>query len=292
MPVEELLFSGDTTEQGRVKINDAYTRDCLWTGRTENSLSLDNTKNIIANTGGTNTIYTLYTGSNQQINYSSILAGQSNSIFRTNTAGTDLLNNSIVGGSVNSIMGAGGSDFVKNSVIVGGKELAIHKGENVAILGGRSFTATTSLSNDNTCYAENLFTSGGRTRNYRNMVMSNNTYTSGGAHDYVIEPDDDIINIAMAYTTLPPVPPPTTWNLDIGNIIGGTDDIGRVVEIVVAKAFPAAKQVIIGASSFSTYTINGVGGSPALAICTNDWESAIITKVGQYELKIAGTGAP
>ena len=54
MPVTELLFSGDTTEQGRVIINDAYTQDCIWTGGTGDFTGI--TKNIITNNDGNNII--------------------------------------------------------------------------------------------------------------------------------------------------------------------------------------------------------------------------------------------
>ena len=249
MPLGDLLNSTNTTEEGRVIINSAYTRTCLWTGRTENTIFFDETKNIIpANTTSNNKIDELGTptiaGNAQFINFSSILGGQNNTIRKFGLFAGFVKNSSIIGGE-NNLIQTNASPIGKpllNSVIVGGKNNEIIQPnddlENVAILGTESKTVTTETTN--TSFANNLFSTGGRIKKVRKITIggrfSGDWVPAGGSQTApnTIEPDDEIIYITNDSGGVLSISP-TSWCIDIGNFIGSEN--GRCVEIIVKNVF-------------------------------------------------------
>ena len=169
MPVTELLFSGDTTEQGRVIINNAYNQDCIWTGSTGDFTGI--TKNIITNNDGNNIISGDSSTNSSVVEYSSILAGVGNVIFGQAPNDTTIKNSSIVGGNTNLITHNNSNVDIENCVIVGGTGNAITGTSdisNTVIIGGQGLTGNTS----DTVYTENIQSFGARIRNLNYFNIS------------------------------------------------------------------------------------------------------------------------
>lgn len=290
MPVEELLFSGDTTEQGRVIINSAYTRTCLWTGRTEDTTFFDGTKNIIpANTSSNNKIDEVGTpggaGSAQFVDFSSILGGQNNTIRKNGLLAGFVRNSSIIGGENNLIQTNGNppSESLLNSVIVGGNNNEIIQPsnddlENVAILAMDSKTVATETTN--TTFAKNLYSTGGRIKKVRELVIVNSDWVTSGVATHQIEPDDDIIFIKNGSNT---IFPSGDWCLGLDKMSSSED--GRVVEIFVKNtAFSMAiKSVRLGngtSAGGDGYVNHAIKSTPGVyaSICPTDYQSVKIFK--------------
>ena len=228
MPLGDLLNSTDTTEEGRVIINSAYTRTCLWTGSTGSFTGI--TKNIIANNEGGNTISGVNSSIDKSyVEYSSILGGINNSLSGSNPYETYIKNSSIVGGEGNLITYDNGSVTISNSIIVGGSNNRIRKTstiKNVAVLGSNSLTGDTS----NTTYTKGLQSSGARYKKYRAILVNGITdYASTSSSvGHKIEDDDEflfIANIAIG------AKPASEWCLDITDFLKSKE--GRCVEIIV-----------------------------------------------------------
>tara|TARA_B100000900_G_scaffold414705_1_gene442136 strand:- start:1100 stop:2065 length:966 start_codon:yes stop_codon:yes gene_type:complete len=227
MPLGDLLNSTNTTEEGRVIINSAYTRTCLWTGSTGSFTGI--TKNIIANNEGGNTI----SGVNSPIDksyveYSSILGGSNNSLSGSNPYETYIKNSSIVGGEGNLITYNNGSMTISNSIIVGGSNNRIRNNgttKNVAVLGSNSLTGDTS----NTTYTKGLQSSGARYKKFRPLIVVGTDYASTSSSvGHKIEDDDEFLYITNFTFAAQPA---SNWCLDITDFLKSKE--GRCVEIIV-----------------------------------------------------------
>lgn len=294
MPVTELLFSGDTTEQGRVIINNAYNQDCIWTGSTGDFTGI--TKNIITNNDGNNIISGDSSANSSVVEYSSILAGTNNTIFGQSPNNTTIKNSSIVAGNSNLITHNGSNVDIENCVIVGGGTNAITGTSdisNTVIIGGQDLTGNTS----DTVYVENIQSFGARIRNLNTYVIENDSWQLLGTFPLTvpsITSDSEyclVINSNIA-TRLGP----SYFNLDVSNLL--TSKIGRVVDIHVAETFPFLnKNVYLGMGvSIGAIYVNGVNlTTTTLPICTTDHTSVRLV-VKEYigidtYVEMYGTGA-
>ena len=254
MPVTELLFSGDTTEQGRVIINNAYNQDCIWTGSTGDFTGI--TKNIITNNDGNNIISGDSSANSSVVEYSSILAGTNNTIFGQAPYNTSIKNSSIVGGDSNLITHSNGFVNIENCVIVGGANNAItgtNAVSNTVILGGDSLTGNTS----DRVYVENIQSFGARIRNNRYDIISSGGYVGSGTAPFEIQDEDEHIYIRNSIIGAPSA---GDWNMDIKNLVFNNAKIGRVVDIITYRSTLLAQPLILGAdvSAGVDYYINGV----------------------------------
>lgn len=293
MPAEELLFSGDTTEQGRVKINTTYTQDCIWTGSTGDFTGI--TKNIITNNDGNNIISGDSSANSSTVEYSSILAGINNTIFGEAPSNTTIKNSSIIGGNSNLITHSASGVDIENCVIVGGGTNAItgvSDVSNTVILGGQGLTGNTS----DTVYTKDIQSFGGRIRNLNNYVIQNNSWQLLGSFPLTvprIDTDDEYCVIFNA--NLASRPGITYFNLDVTSLLNSR--IGRVVDIHVFELFSFVRNVYLGMGiSIGAVYINGVNMSTnTLLICpTNHTSVRLVVKerigIDTY-VEMYGTGA-
>ena len=291
MPVEELLFSGDTTEQGRVKINDAYTQDCIWTGSTGDFTGI--TKNIITNNDANNIISGDSSANSSVVEYSAILAGVNNTIYGQAPFNTSIKNSAIVAGNTNLI--SHNTDFVdiENCVIVGGANNAITGTtdvRNAVILGGQNLTGNTS----DRVYAKNFRSFGGRIRNNRSDEIVAGSYVSSGTAPFEIQDEDEHIYIRNGILGAPSV---GDWNIDIKNLVFNNAKIGRVVDIITYRSTLFPQPLILGAdvSAGLDYYINDVLNDKFNLSNTSFTSVRIvvsdITVFGVTYLQVYGTGA-
>lgn len=294
MPVTELLFSGDTTGQGRVIINNAYNQDCIWTGSTGDFTGI--TKNIITNNDGNNIISGDSSANSSAVKYSSILAGTNNTIFGQAPNNTTIKNSSIVAGNSNLITHNGSNVDIENCVIVGGGTNAITGTSdisNTVIIGGQDLTGNTS----DTVYVENIQSFGARIRNLNTYVIQNNSWQLLGSFPLTvpsITADNEyclVINANIATR-----PSASYFNLDVSSLL--SSNIGRVVDIHVAETFLLNKNVYLGMGGLSIGAIyvNGVNlTTTTLPICTTDHTSVRLVvkeKIGlDTYIEMYGTGA-
>ena len=253
MPLTELLFSGDTTEQGRIIINNAYNQDCIWTGSTGDFTGI--TKNIITNNDGNNIISGDSSANSSVVEYSSILAGTNNTIFGQSPNNTTIKNSSIVAGNSNLITHNGSNVDIENCVIVGGGTNAITGTSdisNTVIIGGQDLTGNTS----DTVYVENIQSFGARIRNNRYDTISGG-YVGSGTAPFEIQDEDEHIYIRNSIFGAPSA---GDWNVDIKNLVFNNAKIGRVVDIITYRGTFIAQPLILGAdvSAGVDYYINGV----------------------------------
>lgn len=292
MPVTELLFSGDTTEQGRVIINNAYTQDCIWTGSTGDFTGI--TKNIITNNDGNNIISGNSATNSSVVEYSSILAGLGNTIFGQNPFNTSVKNSSIIGGNSNLITHSNGFVDIENCVIVGGASNAITGTSdisNTVIIGGQGLTGNTS----DTVYTENIQSFGGRIRNNKQVTVQSNSYVSSGFADFKIEDEDEHF-IVLNQNILPP-PSVGQWNVDVSNLVFGNSKVGRVIDIIHRTSLLTPRALILGAdvSAGTDYYINNLPISTPFTISNSDYVSVriVVSKIvgNTTYLEVYGTGA-
>ena len=201
--MSELILSSDTINEGRVKINNAYSATTnLWSASTgSNSIIADNS-----------------TGNLVQSTYSSILGGTGNLI----SGGTS--NYAIVGGEDNVIYDSG-SGF--DCATIGGQNTYISNVLSSVALGGDSI-----ISKDvaNTTFVQGLKTTKNRVRNSR-VVPTILGYDTTG-QDETIFADDDIIFVEINVPS-PVVPASTDYALNIGAFL--FSDSGRTVEMRVTS---------------------------------------------------------
>lgn len=294
MPVTELLFSGDTTEQGRVIINNTYTQDCIWTGSTGDFTGI--TKNIITNNDGNNIISGDSSANSSVVEYSSILAGTNNTIFGQAPFNTSIKNSSIVGGDSNLITHNGSNVDIENCVIVGGENNAITGTSdisNTVILAGNALTGSSS----NVVYTQRIHSFGARIRNLNTYVIQQSSWQLLGSFPLTVPSianDNEyclVINankfarISASY-----------FNLDVSSLL--SSNIGRVVDIHVSETFFLNKNVYLGMGGLSIGAIyvNGVNlTTTTLPICTTDHTSVRLVvkeKIGpDIYVEMYGTGA-
>jgi hypothetical protein len=294
MPVTELLFSGDTTEQGRVIINNAYNQDCIWTGSTGDFTGI--TKNIITNNDGNNIISGDSSTNSSVVEYSSILAGVGNVIFGQAPNDTTIKNSSIVGGNTNLITHSSSNVDIENCVLVGGEANAITGTSdisNTVIIGGQGLTGDTS----DRVYVENIQSFGGRIRNLNTYVIQNNSWQLLGSFPLTVESislDDEYCLVVNA--NIAARPSASYFNLEVSSLY--FSDIGRVVDIHVVDILPFVnKNVYLGqGSTIGAVFVNGVNLSTnTLQICTTNHTSVRLVvkeKIGiNTYVEMYGTGA-
>ena len=290
MPVTELLFSGDTTEQGRVIINNAYNQDCIWTGSTGDFTGI--TKNIITNNDGNNIISGDSSANSSVVEYSSILAGRDNTIFGQAPFNTSIKNSSIVGGNSNLITHSNGFVDIENCVIVGGGANAITGTSdisNTVIIGGQGLTGNTS----DTVYTENIQSFGARIRNNKQVTVQGGSYVSSGFADFKIEDEDE--HFIVRNQNIFPSPGVGQWNVDVSNLVFGNSKVGRVIDIIHRKNLLTPLALILGADAGAgNYYINGTLNTP-FTISNSDYVSVriVVSKIVGVEtyLEVYGTGA-
>ena len=145
--MEELILSGDTIGEGRVKINAAYSQDThIW-------ISGDTLTSIVANNS---------TGNKVESDFSSIVGGESNEIINDTGASN---NSVIVGGASNFISGNSTS---MSSAIIGGEGSKIVDNSSV-FLGGTTNNSNI-FGNTKTLYVEGLKTNNVRIKNVSRMT--------------------------------------------------------------------------------------------------------------------------
>ena len=290
MPVTELLFSGDTTEQGRVIINDAYTQDCIWTGSTGDFTGI--TKNIITNNDGNNIISGDSSANSSVVEYSSILAGRDNTIFGQAPSNTTIKNSSIVAGNSNLITHNGSNVDIENCVIVGGADNAItgtSDVSNTVILGGQGLTGNTS----DTVYTENIQSFGARIRNNKKVTVLSSSYVSGGFASFKIEDEDEHFIVYNFNLSTPGV---GEWNVDVSNLVFGNSKVGRVIDIIhrAIGLFPVQPLILGADAGAGNYYINGTLNTP-FTISNSNYVSVriVVSKIVGVEtyLEVYGTGA-
>ena len=293
MPVTELLFSGDTTEQGRVIINDAYTQDCIWTGSTGDFTGI--TKNIITNNDGNNIISGNSATNSSVVEYSSILAGLGNTIFGQSPSNTTIKNSSIVGGNTNLITHSSSNVDIENCVLVGGEANAITGTSdisNTVIIGGQGLTGDTS----DRVYVENIQSFGARIRNLNYFNISGGVWQLLGTFPVNVPSisydDEYCLVFNNNFVSRPTM---SYYNLDITSLLAS--DIGRVVDIHVVKDSTFFKNVYLGQGiAIGAVFVNGVNLSTnTLQICTTNHTSVRLVvkeKIGiNTYVEMYGTGA-
>ena len=292
MPVEELLFSGDTTEEGRVKINNTYTQDCIWTGSTGDFTGI--TKNIITNNDANNIISGNSLTNSSFVEYSAILAGVNNSIYGQAPFNTSIKNSAIVAGNTNLISHNNGFVDIENCVIVGGANNAITGTSdisNTVIIGGQDLTGNTS----NRVYTKNFRSFGGRIRNNRSVTLNTASYVNSGTAPFEIQDEDEHFLVINATNSFSYVPPAGYWNIDIKNLVFNNAKIGRVVDIVAynSSLFPTEIRLGADVTAGVDYYINDVIND--IFVVAYNWDSVRIVVsdiVGSTTyLQVYGTGA-
>lgn len=143
----ELILSADTIEEGRVKINAAYSQDThIW-------ISGDTSTSIVANNS---------TGNKVESSFSSAIGGESNEIINDTGASN---NSVVVGGAGNFISGNSTS---MSSAIIGGEGNKVLESSCV-YLGGSQNNSNFSAGTE-TLYVEGLKTHKSRFKNANRMT--------------------------------------------------------------------------------------------------------------------------
>lgn len=201
--MSELILSSDTINEGRVKINNAYSAVTnLWSASTgSNSIIADNsTENLVEST------------------YSSILGGAGHLISGSTQY------SAIVGGENNIIESVGSPDF--SSAIVGGENTVMSGLSYSVSLGGGLITSS---SGDRSTMIQGLKTTKARVRNSRVVPTILGYNTTGQDENIFI--DDDIIFVEINVPGATPAPGSTDFALDIGSFLNSKS--GRTVEMRV-----------------------------------------------------------
>jgi hypothetical protein len=192
--MSELILSSDTINEGRIKINNAYSASTnLWSASTgSNSIIADNsTGNLVEST------------------YSSILGGTGNLISGSTQY------SAIVGGEDNVIYDSV-AEF--DCAIIGGQDTYVSDVSRSVALGGDSIISN---NRDNTTFIQGLKTTKSRVRNSRihPTITTYNDPANG------IQSDDDIIFVDIDAGASAP----SDWAFNIGNLSQGPS--GRTVEL-------------------------------------------------------------
>lgn len=227
--MSELILSSDTINEGRVKINNAYSANTnLWSASTgSNSIIADNS-----------------TGNLVEPTYSSILGGTGNLISGSTQY------SAIVGGENNIIERPGAPDF--SSAIVGGENTVMSGLSYSVSLGGNLIT---SYRGDRSAIVQGLKTTRSRVRNSR-VVPTILGYNTTLQNESVFI-DDDIIFVEINVPGATPAPALNDYALDIGSFLNSSS--GRTVEMRVT-AFSGGRLYIgaIGGGKGSAgFNING-----------------------------------
>lgn len=194
--MSELILSGDTIGEGRIKINKAYSADThVWSAST-------GTGSIIADNN---------TSNESSSDYSSILGGQIHNI-------SGLGNSVIAGGQNNSIDMTLAQEC---SAIIGGANNVLEKAQFSVMIGASSFENPFFVIN--TLYTRDLETKKSRIKNVRDITIDNSSPASGEPIDI----GDDLINLTTNRTTGPAV---GDIHLDIDDI-ASSNQSGRTVEV-------------------------------------------------------------
>jgi len=293
MPVTELLFSGDTTEQGRVIINNAYSQDCIWTGSTGDFTGI--TKNIITNNDGNNIVSGDSSTNSSFVNYSSILSGVDNEIRTLNPNNTNINNSSIVSGDNNLIAQSAASADIENCVIIGSKDSAITGTSNISntvILAGNALTGSSS----NVVYTQRIHSFGARIRNLSSYSIVNADWTpnlSGLSPKYLGSNDEYVV----LYNNVSSLPGLGEYNFGVGSLL--SSDVGRVVDILALYFFGGTQSIKIGIGALifgSDIVVNGASLTAGpISICATDYTSVRLVvkeKIGNITyVEMYGTGA-
>lgn len=246
--MSELILSSDTINEGRIKINNAYSATTnLWS----------------ASTGSFSIIADNSTGNLVESQYSSILGGTNNLI----SGGTNW--SAIAGGFDNEIYDSA-SEF--NCAIIGGTKTFVSNTDRAVALGGGivgSFSPielSDTKSND-TAAVYGLKTTKSRVRNLR--IHPTITNYNNGLN--AIQSEDDII-VTDFNSGLPGLP--SDWSFDISNIT--TSASGRTVELRV-KSFSGAGSFRLGFSffPFGGYKINDEPVNRPLVISASNTLSVV-----------------
>ena len=200
--MSELILSSDTINEGRIKINNAYSAVTnLWSASTgSNSIIADNsTENLVEST------------------YSSILGGTGHLISGSTQY------SAIVGGQNNKINPP--SSFVDfGSAIVGGENTVMSGLSYSVSLGGELITSSLG---DRSTMIQGLKTTKARVRNSR-VVPTILGYNTTGQDENILS-DDDIIFVEINVPGATPAPGSTDFALDIGSFLNSKS--GRTVEM-------------------------------------------------------------
>jgi len=220
--MSELILSSDTINEGRVKINNAYSAVTnLWSASTgSNSIIADNsTENLVESTyssilGGTGH---LISGSTQ---YSAIVGGENNVIYDS-TAEFDC-------------------------AIIGGRDTYVSNVSRSVALGGDSII---SKNIGNTTFVQGLKTTKSRVRNVRiepTITAHNDVSSAIMASDDIVFVD---INIGGA------IPPSIFWSLALDGLAGSARS-GQIVELRVTNFISGSLFLGFAIGFFNGYRIN------------------------------------
>ena len=133
--MNELILSGDTINEGRIKINNAYSNDThIW-------ISGDTLTSIVANNSSGNAV---------ESDHSSVLGGQNNKILNSTGAA---ISSVIAGGSNNLITG---NSVSNSSAVVGGQSNTVISESSVVLGGLNNFVVGSDIPDlDNTLFVPN-----------------------------------------------------------------------------------------------------------------------------------------
>ena len=220
--MSELILSSDTINEGRIKINNAYSAVTnLWS----------------ASTGSFSIIADNSTGNLVESQYSSILGGTNNLISGSTQ------HSAIVGGESNIIKRVGSPDF--SSAIVGGEDTYTSNVSRSVALGGDSIIPPTN-NRDNFTFVQGLKTTKSRVRNSR----IHPTITAYDDVSNVILASDDIVFVDI--NILGAVPPSVDWSL----ALDGLARSGQTVELRVTNFTSGNFYLGFSIGFFNGYKIN------------------------------------
>ncbi len=249
--MSELILSSDTINEGRVKINNAYSATTnLWSASTgSNSIIADNsTGNLVEST------------------YSSILGGTGNLISGSTQY------SAIVGGENNIIERVGSPDF--GSAIVGGEDTYTSNVSRSVALGGDSIIPPPS-NRDNFTFVQGLKTTKSRVRNSR----IHPTITAYDDVSNVILTSDDIVFVDINIPGA--LPPSVDWSLAL-NGLNGSARSGQTVELRVTNFASGSFYLGFSVGLFNGYKINDRPvDTPLLISSTNTLSVVHILNAGR-----------
>jgi hypothetical protein len=174
----------------------------------------------------------------------------------------------LTGGTVNGNVTITGDTIVSGNTTIGG---------NTTIEGSLIVSGSTT-------------TVGARFKKVREITITDGSW-SGAGEPEPINGDDEIVFVTDNTVGGIPI---DEFNIDLSNVINSSP-VGRVIEIVNVDSGSAG--LIIGAyalaiigGGFTTYTINGVTGTPKVGICGTVYQSITIVKRADFEIVYYGTG--
>jgi hypothetical protein len=246
--MSELILSSDTINEGRVKINNAYSATTnLWSASTgSNSIIADNS-----------------TGNLVQSTYSSILGGTGNLISGSTQY------SAIVGGEDNVIYDSV-AEF--DCAIIGGQDTYVSNVSHSVALGGDSIISN---NRDNTTFIQGLKTTKSRVRN----VRIEPTITAYNDASSAIIASDDIVFVDI---NIPgPIPPSIGWSLALDGL-AGSSRTGQTVELRVTNFINGDLFLGFAIGFFNGYRINdGAVDTPLKITSTNTLSVVHILNAGR-----------